>query len=404
MEECVHGMPADWCSTCSDPSLRAITTPETRPSNRETKQDVVARICVALGIPTLPIGVGSSIPSELFDDMQSRFHVEPRSSMPEKAEALARKAGIRWESEHDSRGTFSGGGSTVTLSGLLAVEKAVAVLLSREADTPQRVRRMDISTGVTVDMVDQAQRQWRELGPEAFHAKFGTAPAAKYIIVDPAGMEYDAKAILMGARTLGGLPGTNGDFKGERRTVAEPLAELGYVVEDRFDVERLVEPVSERDEDVRARATEAAKEFVGQTDIEVFTRVRREQAFLRRALGLGGASHECALCGRTFPDELLVAAHIKKRSLCSHEERTDIPSVAMIACTLGCDALFEKGYLTVDESGAVRGASHSSLEQHLVEFLSSVEGRTVRGWQASSGYFAWHRSIWTTHPTESSAR
>jgi hypothetical protein len=49
--------------------------------------------------------------------------------MPQIGEALARKAGLTWTSDCDSRGTASGGGSTVTREGLDVINKAVAALL-----------------------------------------------------------------------------------------------------------------------------------------------------------------------------------------------------------------------------------------------------------------------------------
>ena len=51
-----------------------------------------------------------------------------------------------------------------------------------------------------------------------------------------------------------------------------------------------------------------------------------------------------------LPAELLVAAHIKPRNLCTEIERLDA-HVATLMCVLGCDALFERGYLRVMDSG-----------------------------------------------------
>ena len=76
----------------------------------------------------MSIGVGSSVPSELFDALSNRFQVAP-GSMPEVAEAVAGKAGLSWDEICDSRGTLSGGGSTVTLAGLQQLTRAVRLLL-----------------------------------------------------------------------------------------------------------------------------------------------------------------------------------------------------------------------------------------------------------------------------------
>lgn len=69
-------------------------------------------------------------------------------------------------------------------------------------------------------------------------------------------------------------------------------------------------------------------------------KVRKEQAALRSLLAGGRDLAACALCGQEYPMQFLVAAHVKKRSLCSDEERRDLRHVAMLACVFGCDALY----------------------------------------------------------------
>ncbi|MFD7654645.1 hypothetical protein ACFV4N_11775 [Actinosynnema sp. NPDC059797] len=113
---------------------------------------------------------------------------------------------------------------------------------------------------------------------------------------------------------------------------------------------------------------------------------RREQAELRDLLLGGATGAPCALCGRALPAELLVAAHIKPRSECGPEERLDLLAVAVLACALGCDRLFELGHLAVGGGGAVL-VSDELPTSH----LPFVEGRVVRGHERSAGYFAWHR-------------
>lgn len=134
--------------------------------------------------------------------------------------------------------------------------------------------------------------------------------------------------------------------------------------------------------------------FEGPTDSFVIAVARREQAELRRALGLGKdvRTGRCGLCGRTFPAGLLVAAHIKRRSECSEDERRD-PNVAMLACTLGCDALFEVGYVSVAGRGRVvtarRDITHAA---HLDQELRRLSRQPAPAWSAErEPYFAWHR-------------
>ena len=79
---------------------------------------------------------------------------------------------------------------------------------------------------------------------------------------------------------------------------------------------------------------------------------RREQAALRDRLLGGKAFAQCGVCGRAIPRALLIAGHIKRRESCNPNEKRD-PNVAMLVCSLGCDALFEHGYISV-QGGAGR--------------------------------------------------
>ncbi|GAA4635874.1 hypothetical protein GCM10023196_083290 [Actinoallomurus vinaceus] len=119
---------------------------------------------------------------------------------------------------------------------------------------------------------------------------------------------------------------------------------------------------------------------------------RREQPTLKKAL-LPGLAGECALCGRTLPRRFLWAAHIKKRSECSDEERRDLSNIAMLACILGCDALYEHGYITVASDGTLivsKAAQQDSVvNEHIERYLKD---RTVSWWSPErEKYFAWHR-------------
>jgi hypothetical protein len=90
------------------------------------------------------------------------------------------------------------------------------------------------------------------------------------------------------------------------------------------------------------------------TDLAALTTVRREQGRLRDHLMAGRPTAECALCGRVLPRRLLVAAHIAPRRTLSDSQRQRFDEIAMLACALGCDALFEWGLVVVDEDGIIR--------------------------------------------------
>ena len=127
-----------------------------------------------------------------------------------------------------------------------------------------------------------------------------------------------------------------------------------------------------------------------ETDRVVQALARTEQAYWREMLFGGSLDGQCAICGRHLPVELLVAAHIKQRSKCSHNERLD-PENVMPVCLLGCDVLFEKGYIRV-EDGTVWDNGRN-VNAALTDVNTSIATRRVclgsSGWTLNrANYFA----------------
>jgi hypothetical protein len=90
--------------------------------------------------------------------------------------------------------------------------------------------------------------------------------------------------------------------------------------------------------------------------------------------------------------DLLVAARIKRRSICSDAEKADLHNVAMLACLFGCDALYEAGYLSVDEIGEVIAADVGGLPPTMSARLTALRGHPCCAHtDRSAGYFTWHR-------------
>lgn len=134
-----------------------------------------------------------------------------------------------------------------------------------------------------------------------------------------------------------------------------------------------------------APVTHGVKDFRGTSAADSRRKFHRGNLI---GTGLPGAQAECALCGGTLPEDLLVAAHIKPRSQCSEAERLDIPSIAMTACLLGCDALYEHGYITVSAAGTIQAGKRSGPPT-----LGNLIGRPVASHVDNRiEYFAWHRS------------
>ncbi|KQQ18762.1 hypothetical protein ASF48_17750 [Rathayibacter sp. Leaf299] len=124
--------------------------------------------------------------------------------------------------------------------------------------------------------------------------------------------------------------------------------------------------------------------WIRETDGRTTATFRREQTGLRRSLFGDARTSRCALCGDSLPVDLLHAAHIKRRADCSNEERND-PSVVMAACTLGCDALYELGYITVNDSGHIHTAPQAPTA------AARLDGRRALAHNDTTArYFAWH--------------
>ncbi|MGW0699234.1 hypothetical protein ACWD0A_07850 [Streptomyces sp. NPDC002867] len=142
------------------------------------------------------------------------------------------------------------------------------------------------------------------------------------------------------------------------------------------------------------QAEQAAVEaFDGELERKAQRAQRGEQAALKRRL-LPGTTSECALCGRELPGTFLVGAHIKKRSMCTDAEKRDLVNIAMLACTFGCDALYEHGYVTVTPGGSIQV---SPLAHDIPEVAAYIQerlaSRTVTWWTESrEPYYDWHRT------------
>lgn len=92
-----------------------------------TKGDALRRIGDLLGFK-FNLSEGSTIPTALFTAASQRAGVSDGGSMPVRGERVVQKAGLVWDSKCDSRSAPSGGGSTVTLTGLNRLLEALMAL------------------------------------------------------------------------------------------------------------------------------------------------------------------------------------------------------------------------------------------------------------------------------------
>ncbi|MBH3393393.1 HNH endonuclease [Pseudomonas monteilii] len=115
----------------------------------------------------------------------------------------------------------------------------------------------------------------------------------------------------------------------------------------------------------------------------VIGKARMEQTMLREYLLLRqnslledyeSAIGSCEICGKVWPHSFLIAAHVKPRAKCTHEERGDIDNIAMLQCVT-CDSLFENGLITIHSNGLVAVNRDKTMTKDLAQLYASIEGR-----------------------------
>ncbi|QEL85905.1 HNH endonuclease [Bacillus mycoides] len=128
-------------------------------------------------------------------------------------------------------------------------------------------------------------------------------------------------------------------------------------------------------------------------DSEIKGKARKEQGILRGYLFANKKTCRCEICGEEFPIDLLVAAHIKKRALCTLEEKLDIEHVAIPMCKFGCDELFERGYISILDGEIVSLVETEQLPQSVNKYIANIEGKSCLNWNSNNAkYFEWHFS------------
>ena len=144
------------------------------------------------------------------------------------------------------------------------------------------------------------------------------------------------------------------------------------------------------DQDAEYERIEQELAELGELDARREILVRTEQGFLRRHLFGADGAGTCALCGNEYPTSLLIAAHVKRRADCTDAERRDYVNNVVPMCVFGCDALFERGLLVV-EDGIIRKGSRVPLTEAAREYVSRLVGRSCEIWSpANARYFEWH--------------
>ncbi len=156
-------------------------------------------------------------------------------------------------------------------------------------------------------------------------------------------------------------------------------------------IESLHETGKSRDIDFEERYKLRLGELVDTDGQGNQTQSRKEQSILRGIPFKGVAETECAICHRTLPTDLMVAAHIKPRSKCSTSERKN-PNVVMPVCKVGCDDFFEKGYIIVNSGGFIRINDEMNHSSQLKSILTETVGNKCTHFNKETAqFFAYKR-------------
>jgi len=169
-----------------------------------------------------------------------------------------------------------------------------------------------------------------------------------------------------------------------------------YQVYDELTSEKIIEGLELGDWDSpisydKSKSLQERLSNLVQTDSLSNATRRLEQSILREHLfGNSSTTHKCAICLKGFPDNLLHAAHIKKRQDCSEEERKDL-NVVMPLCKLGCDELFEKGYILVNQKGLVEINKKKTNTSDLLSYCMKIESNVCNLFNKDTESYFRHR-------------
>lgn len=138
--------------------------------------------------------------------------------------------------------------------------------------------------------------------------------------------------------------------------------------------------------------TQAVDELEDMDSLEAqgTVQIRREQSYIRKRLFGNQAVFKCGICHREFPVSFIIAAHIKKRANCTLEEKKNVAYIVMPMCNYGCDALYERGYIAIENGKAIdlkKKPNTPSVQQ----YINEIAGTVCEYWNDNTApYFRWH--------------
>lgn len=160
---------------------------------------------------------------------------------------------------------------------------------------------------------------------------------------------------------------------------------------EHFDMYSMTYQKDIEEEEYIQTVNESETEWGKDMDQLILSTRRVEQSYLRNYLFGQNKVARCSICNKKFPIDLLVAAHIKKRSHCTHVEKLDYKNNVVPMCKLGCDDIFEKGYITINDGTILRNALKIVTED-LDNYICKIENsKYLKYSDQNKKYFDWHR-------------
>ena len=126
-------------------------------------------------------------------------------------------------------------------------------------------------------------------------------------------------------------------------------------------------------------------------------KIRLEQDVFTEFLFSDCSNSKCAICSRSYPNSIMVAGHIKKRSLSSDIERRNLNNV-MPVCKMGCDDLFERGYIYINKKGRIKRNDEKEITSDLKQYLDSIVDK--KSWffnKKNAIFFDQHRNLFQSN-------
>ena len=129
-----------------------------------------------------------------------------------------------------------------------------------------------------------------------------------------------------------------------------------------------------------------------ETDIKIKGHRRLEQGYLRRHLFSRKKIDSCGICNTEYPVEFLSVANTKKCFKCAQDVKLDL-NVVIPMCKFGCDEIYERGYIFVEDRNVKIKKESIKLNQ-ISSYCDSINEKHCKYYNNDTlDYFNWHKSF-----------